>query len=121
MTLLLGKRKRRTDIDRKDNAICILSDNEASDNLQALFRQHFEAQFKPLDIAHTPQSKHELEESQVRTNDSESDWEGLSDEEKVEIHFIQSSKANRQKYEMSNDEFKSFMVLGTNSSLRKGS
>lgn len=120
MTLLLGKRKRRTDIDRNDNATCILSDNEASGSLQALFRQHFEAQFKPLDIAHTPQSKHELEESHVRNNDSESDWEGLSDEERVETHFIQSSEANRQNFEISNDEFKSFMVLGINSSLRKG-
>ena len=121
MTLLLGKRKRRTDIDGKDNATCISSDNKASGDLQALFRQHFEAHFEPLDIVHTPQSKHELKESHVRTNDSESDWEGLSDEEKVEVHFIQSSKANSQNFETSNDEFKSFMVLGINSSLRKGS
>lgn len=95
----------------------IVSDNEASDKSLVLFRQHFEAQFKPLDGHRPPQSKHELKESQVSTIDSDSDWEGLSDEEKVETHIIQSNKANHQKLEVSNDEFKSFMVLGNSSPL----
>ena len=111
MALSLGKRKRRVEIDEPGLKTDPTSCHEISDDLHALFRQHFETQFEPLDNSHLLQSKHNSEEPFIDADRSETDWEGLSDEERTEAHVIQLNGDNRQVEEFSKEEFKSFMVL----------
>lgn len=110
MAPTLGKRKRKTEERTKVNRE---SSSESSiieeEDAQAIFRRHFEAQFKPLPIVAKPAVE------QIKNDDEddneESDWDGISDEEvasgKVEVieHTAKESRSILSKMEL-----KSFMV-----------
>lgn len=111
MALSLGKRKRRVEIDEPSLKTDLTTCHEISDDLHALFREHFETQFEPLDNSHLLRSKNNSKEPLIDTGCSETDWEGLSDEERTKAHVIQLNSDNREVEEFSKEEFKNFMVL----------
>ena len=82
MAPTLGKRKRRDQIDSPTLQVSG-QDDAANEHLQALFRQHFETKFKPLQpLTNKPPS--DIFPVLTTTPDSEcsdfdSDWTGLSD------------------------------------------
>ena len=106
--MAVGKRKRRDQIILNDSPIDTGPDRTAAD-LQALFQQHFEAKFRPLEgvslpaiITPVPTSPNE---------DARSEWEGLSDNEDCESpqviqHHITQAAGN----EMPKDELRAFMA-----------
>lgn len=104
---MLGKRKRRAQLfDLSDNKGST-SEEEDSHRLQALFRQHFEASFKPLESAAI---RHEAVGSRPTEDEVESDWEGIPDEEQVKAQVVMYEDPHNLKPSTGNDEFKSFMV-----------
>ena len=106
---MLGKRKSRKDLfDSNDKGST--SEAEHLQNSQALFRQHFEASFKPLESVHQSTISHEIARSHFTEDQVESDWEGISDEEHVEAQVVAYQNLDDLKPSVGTDEFKSFMV-----------
>ena len=110
MPVALGKRKRRAEIadDGSDQKSSL--NNGESQDLQALFRKHFEAQFEPLlETRPTPVPVAENEEGNV-IDESGSYWEGLSEEEEANAPLVQYTTSRTARPEMSREELKAFMV-----------
>jgi hypothetical protein len=118
MTLLLGKRKRRKELSDPDSPEGLELGNDHPDDVQARFREHFEAQFAPLDAPSPPGKQLEPVDSECSDDESESDWEGISDDEAMPANIVEYQSVELRKNEMPRVEFKSFMVrsaLGTRS------
>ncbi|ROT38339.1 hypothetical protein SODALDRAFT_351412 [Sodiomyces alkalinus F11] len=107
MASVLGKRKSR-------NTELSISEEEA----QAIFRRHFEAQFKPL--PEQPKSNPQIADDDLATDTDESDdseWGGISDEDdgdgsseqSVEVIDHTSSNTHDPTVSMSKRELKAFM------------
>lgn len=103
--MMLGKRKQiiATESDKR-----LKLDGKESSKLQALFRQHFEASFEPLDKSCLSSSKQEAIE--VQPDVTESEWEGISDEEQVKTQIVEFHGSEMSKINISRDELKTFMV-----------
>lgn len=110
MTLLLGKRKRRADILEPTPNERTNVDQDNPDNLQALFRKHFEAQFAPLDKPSQPRKPLETIDSEIIHDEPESDWEGISNDGVISANIIEYQDPELRKEEIPPEEFKSFMV-----------
>lgn len=111
MAAILGKRKRRLHI---DGPVPLQPDDTVSaEQLQTLFRQHFEAKYKPLEPA--PYVKHANPVATATQTPSESDdpaWEGLDDDKatryvQVIEHTTHPSSKNA---DVTKQELKAFMV-----------
>ena len=107
---MLGKRKRRKSLFNSNDDKGSISEDEHSHNLQALFRQHFEASFKPLESVCQSAISHEVAGSRPTEDKVESDWEGISDEEHAEAQVVAYQNPDNLKPSLGTDEFKSFMV-----------
>lgn len=107
---MLGKRKRRKSLFNSNDDKVSISEDEHSHNLQALFRQHFEVSFKPLESVRQPATSHEVAGSRPTEDMFESDWEGISDEEHVEAQVVAYQKPDILEPSLGTEEFKSFMV-----------
>lgn len=105
---MLGKRKRRGQVVAIESDKRLKLDGKESSNLQTLFRQHFEASFEPLDELCLAPSKQEASEAQ--SDVTESEWEGISDEEQVKTQIIEFHGSEMSKTNISRDELKTFMV-----------
>lgn len=75
MSLALGKRKRRQDVDKKRNVASEESDDDAT--ARALFQRAFEKKFKPLETSEKPAE----ERKPAIRDDSEDDEEDDDDDE----------------------------------------
>lgn len=111
MPSVLGKRKSR-------NTEPAISEEEA----QAIFRRHFEAQFKPLPEQSKPKTAVVDDVAATDSDESdESEWGGISDEEdeddmsepSVEVVDHTSSTTHDPTAAMSRRELKAFMVCPT--------
>lgn len=107
---ILGKRESGKEVFDLSDDQGSTSEAEHSHRLQALFRQHFEASFKPLESVRQPAIGHEVVESRPTDDEAESDWEGILDEEQVEAQVVLHQDSHNLKPSVGNDEFKSFMV-----------
>ena len=113
MASALGKRKRRDQI--PDVEIdCQPTPDDNHSNLQAFFRQHFEATFEPLPGSVTPPSlvhsiEHSIEPKQS-DGDLESDWNGFSDHDEECAETVLCTSSTPSKADISRDEFRTFMV-----------
>lgn len=73
MSAVLGKRKARE---------AASEPTEGTEDANEIFRRHFEAQFKPLQVAPVQQhSAAELDEDEETDSEDDSEWGGISDEE----------------------------------------
>ena len=109
MATILGKRKRRTALDAKDNR----QDGEDSEtlelNAQEVFRRHFEAQFKPLPQVQRPTKV--LEEQAIGESEDDSEWDGISDGEQTAVQVVEHTDRQFRIATMSKVEVKSYMVI----------
>jgi len=83
MAVMLGKRKRRSQEPAQTKEQDVMSHSNPApeeEDIQAIFRRHFEAQFKPLGSVKKPAQK-EPEPVPAEEAEEESDWSGLSEEE----------------------------------------
>ncbi|KAI9844330.1 MAG: hypothetical protein M1837_005634 [Sclerophora amabilis] len=109
---MIGKRKRRAPQTAGEIRPAIDSTaNGGQQDPSAVFRQHFEAQFEPLENQQRTQK--EVEEVEDWSSaDEETDWSGLSDqnEEKI-IEVVDHTKSARlEKDELSKQASKAFMT-----------
>ena len=82
-------------------------------DLQALFRQHFESRFKPLEGLPSPPLKRPIASEESLDDQSDSGWEGLSDggvdEQQVEV-VEHTMSTGVKRAEVPREELKTFMV-----------
>lgn len=107
-TRMLGKRKRRRQILATESEQRLNLVGKEPSKLQALFRQHFETSFEPLDKFCLSSSKQDAIE--VQPDVTESEWEGISDEEQVKTQIVEFRGTEMSKTDISRDELKTFMV-----------
>ena len=110
MTLTTGKRKRRESLSDQESHQISESDQNHSDNLQALFRKHFEVQFAPLELPSPPSRPLEIIDSERAHDESESDWDGISDDGGITTNVPEYQSTELLKDEITHEEFKNFMV-----------
>jgi len=112
MAPVLGKRKRRDQTDDLGENSGLTTDKVKPDRLQALFRQHFESSFEPLEGLASPSDHIKDNETAKGLVGSESDWDGLSedDEEGKSPVAVQCSTRQSSRADVSKEELKTFMV-----------
>ncbi len=111
MTPILGKRKRRERVLSSDPDVGSGVDQVASQHLQALLQQHFEARFEPLEGSQHKIHKRQDIRAQSLEDDTESDWTGLSEAEAdapAQVVHYQMSQSSR--VDVPKEELKMFMV-----------
>ena len=113
MTLILGKRKRRSEL-VEDSVDSQQSLNEQSTSgLQNLFRQHFEAAFEPLDNLDLLPNNADIIETDSSGSESGADWNGFSEDEDNGAELIYHSNSSKSREDVPREEFKTFMVSAT--------
>lgn len=105
---MLSKRKHRGQILRTESDKRLKLNVKEPSKVQALFRQHFEATFEPLEKFCLPSSNQAAIE--VQPDITESEWEGISDEDQVKTKIIEFHGSEMSKTNISKDELKTFMV-----------
>lgn len=105
--MALGKRKRRDEISSGDDSTNTSADDTVAD-LQARFREHFEARFKPLEDISLPSAKLQQDVSPIE--DDGSDWSGLSEFEDLEGPPVIQYVSHSEESEIPKDELRSFMA-----------
>lgn len=89
-----------------------LGDSSASqEDLQDIFKRHFEAQFQPLPDGQPLVVSNEPTESDL-DQDEISDWDGIStDESRARVEVVEYTLPNKaERAELSKEELKGFMV-----------
>ena len=104
MAVTLGKRKRR-EVTGNDGESSDSSDTDA----RALFQRAFEAKFKPLKVEPVKAPHAPEVEGVDAGDDSESDWNGLSDSEGA-VEVIELGPSDGIKDELARLDMKAFMV-----------
>lgn len=108
--MALGKRKRRDQIsDTSEAHNEVFQEGDAG--LQALFRQQFEAKFRPLDTVKKPVPEQQLSQPLPPSEESSSDWDGIKDEEDYGPEIVELDPSLTSNDELPPEELKSFMVL----------
>lgn len=107
MAVILGKRKRRAELEGGTTSHQT-SDVASEEDLKAAFQRAFEAKFKPLRNAPKSIAKPEVEEQVYDEVDEESDWEGLDSEQEVEV--IQHTELSAAELEADGKRKKAFLV-----------
>lgn len=110
MAIILGKRKRvhRVDLQRRSSSP-ESSQNSGREDLQAIFKRHFEAKFKPLDPE--PEKTKIVEQVEdVPDEDEDSGWEGINSGEEAVVEVVEHSASRVINERARKDELKAFMV-----------
>ncbi len=111
MTPILGKRKRRDQVLSIGADADPRTDTEASQHLQSLLQQHFEAKFKPLEASHQAVYKRQDVKVQPPNDETESDWTGTPEEEDEEpAQIVRYQLLQRSRIDVPKEELKMFMV-----------
>jgi len=105
MASALGKRKSRHTAQGSVSA---------QEDAQAIFRRHFEAQFKPLPPATAAKTEVlQEEDEETDTDASESEWSGIEDEnepETIEV-VLHDSVSKSTDSSMTKKELRAYMVM----------
>lgn len=110
MALMLGKRKRRDEVLDLDLDPQSAMKSEATDRLQALFRQHFETNFEPLNNLSPQLGDIEHVEAPTSDSESDSDWDGCSEGERNSVEVVHHSILPSSKAEVPKSELTAFMA-----------
>ncbi len=107
---MVGKRKREHPAGVTDSPM--ESSPDSTEDLQEVFRRHFEAQFEPLPSLGVSALPEQVYESNSKDYSDESDWDGLSvGEESVTIEIVDhTTPARAARTEIPKVEAKEFMV-----------
>ncbi|KAH8814891.1 hypothetical protein F5884DRAFT_154889 [Xylogone sp. PMI_703] len=109
MASTLGKRKREvTKASKEQSKVDSPDPDSIEQDAQEVFRRHFEAQFKPLPAVKRKQVKPiEVEPMDEGNSSADSEWEGISEEEGVQV--IEHTEKKVEVPRMSKTELKAFM------------
>ncbi len=114
MAVTLGKRKRaeleqheKTEKDPQGD-----SDAPEGEDLQAIFRRHFEAKFKPLPTPAKPKEE-AIDDLEEELTENESDWEGISEDEEAAVEIVEHSGFTDASSLLDRQAQKAFMVRHT--------
>ncbi|KAL3424751.1 hypothetical protein PVAG01_04032 [Phlyctema vagabunda] len=110
MSTTLGKRKRRVpEIAKQTQREPSEESDTALEDAQAIFKRHFEAQFKPLPVVQKRVKV--VEKTPEDKDDEESEWDGLSEEEGVEdsVQVVEHTDTQTRMAAMSKEQLKAFM------------
>ena len=110
MAPIIGKRKRRERVPSPSDVSASPKDDKDSPEVQSLFRQHFEANFEPLEEPHLPHPSRRDNVPDVDLHEQTSDWEGLSDSENDHVEVVDHAMPKPSMVELVKEDFKSFMV-----------
>ena len=112
-TVRLGKRKRS---DKKAinpasgyNSDSDSKNDEEHERIQQIFRQHFEAKFKPLPTSKNKEPVEELDED-LEGNEDEDEWSGLSSTEENKVIEVDHTNTSISAIERDKEQRKIFMV-----------
>ena len=106
--MVLGKRKRGDQTGQEESSKDTGTEDSAT-TLQILFQKHFEAKFKPLENDFL--SAKAVQVPTPPSEGSESDWEGLSEDEYLEGPVVvQHEVPQRAENGFNKDELKAFMA-----------
>ena len=85
------------------------SQNSRREDLQAIFKRHFEAKFKPLDPE--PEKTKIVEQVENVLDEAEdSGWEGINSSKEAVVEVIEHSASRVVNERARKDELKAFMV-----------
>lgn len=113
MTVLLGKRKRRSEVTpaKARKASRESFEDDGQDELRAIFARHFEGQFKPLDIKPIASKPAEERIQHQLSEDDEEEWSGISSQEEDNIvEVVDHAKVRKLEVPTSKSELRAFMV-----------
>jgi len=110
MTPTSGKRKRKDQLTESDAITGQSPNDEVIVTLQALFRQHFETSFEPLEVAKTLQAKGNTAANDISSDDIISGWSGLSEEDDEASQITYHSHPRSSRADIPREELKTFMV-----------
>ncbi|OCL09118.1 hypothetical protein AOQ84DRAFT_431443 [Glonium stellatum] len=109
MAINPGKRKRVTREDlQKRSSSPESSQNSETEDIQAIFKRHFEAKFKPLDPEHK-KTKIIKQVEEAQDEDRDSDWDGIISSEEAAVEVIEHSALRVVNERAEKDEIKAFM------------
>ena len=109
MEEILGKRKRRADLDTAESS---LSHEDDGARLQILLQKHFEAKYEPLEFLPVPKAVHHDTSSQSSSEDDD-EWSGLSDTEgRIYVQTVEHVPAHDSE-PLPKEELRTFMVSNT--------
>ncbi|KAI9818558.1 MAG: hypothetical protein M1827_000617 [Pycnora praestabilis] len=107
-----GKRKRKES--QNPETLKVRASSEDDEELEAVFRRHFEARFKPLkERKHKTQPIHHVlgQTDQEENDDDESDWDGLSGNEgEAKVEVVEHAATDSSTVMHPKAELKSFMT-----------
>lgn len=88
------------------------SSSGSQEDLQEIFKRHFEAQFQPLPDEQPLVESRKSTEANLNLDEDDSDWNGIStDGEEVSIEVVEyATPTKAEKAELSKEELKGFMV-----------
>jgi hypothetical protein len=107
MDPILGKRKRRADLEASTSPAPV--DTASTKHLQALFRKHFEAKYKPLPTLSLAQPS-TGEDDSISSESEQSDWEGIDADNSSNIPVIEHIDRPATTDDVPRSELKKFMV-----------
>ena len=116
MVPMLGKRKRRERVSSPSDVTESPEDGDSPD-LHSLFRQHFEANFKPLEDLRLPQAPQGNPMATPDPSEPNSDWEGLSDTDNDLVEVVEHAIPRSSTPELTKKDVKNFMVKASLSPL----
>lgn len=111
MAVTLGKRKRvrRETVSKTETAPQDAPNYSDQEDLQAIFRRHFEARFKPLADLAKPKEK-PVDLVAEESTEEESEWDGISEDEEAPVEVIEHSTSTDAASLLDKQAQKAFMV-----------
>ncbi|KAI4242184.1 MAG: hypothetical protein LQ352_007286 [Teloschistes flavicans] len=109
MTIIVGKRKRRKDVEA-NHPLGSPKAHHADEQLQSLLRQHFETKFEPLVSLEPMTAPSPSYQEDFNTEDDDTDWTGFSgDGDGVSTVVVDHHGLDPNKTDISREEVKFFM------------
>ncbi|KAF2238633.1 hypothetical protein EV356DRAFT_529085 [Viridothelium virens] len=127
MALLLGKRKRRTQVQEQESGDATKVEetySSGNEDIQTVFRRAFEARFKPLEERRVVNEESNELFSEGEEQDDESEWGGLeSEDDRGRIQVIEYSAITEKsdEDELLKQDMKAFMSSKPPSNAKKDS
>ena len=103
---ILGKRKRRADLQIDEPTSSGSADNE---RLRLLLQKHFETKYEPLEYSPLPTTL-EFDTGSQHSLESEPDWDGLSDADEYDVVQTVEHISNVSSEPVPKEELKTFMA-----------
>lgn len=111
MTAILGKRKRRAQIELSAEEARKFQHTDDDIHIEHLLRQHFETKFEPLDLSTTVSARESADKDDPESDFHNEDWTHFSeDEEQTETLVVNCQNLEKARVDVPKEEQRLFMV-----------